>query len=245
MSIESIPRVGLSEVIVEKLRQDIMSGRIKPGDRLPPHEQLCRRWSVSRVTVREALHKLEALGFVEMHQGRGTFIRKPDRPALEQHLGFHLVPDHRTVKQLLESRRVIETSLAGFAAERGSEEDHRKLAALMQEMEAAGAQEDSLAYAAADFKFHMTVARAAQNDILLLLLEKIQNLVQTQQQNIYAYESAQGIRMADFSIPDHREILRLIRLRDAAGAAARMREHISRVEQMIESYYRSRSGKHE
>jgi len=70
-------RVNLSKLIAEKLKNDITKGESKPGDRLPPHEEICEKWGVSRGTLREALKKPETEGIVEIHQRRETFVCKP------------------------------------------------------------------------------------------------------------------------------------------------------------------------
>jgi len=238
MSGDNIPRANLSEIIVDKLRQDINTGRLKPGEKLPPHEVLCKRWGVSRVTVREALLKLNGLGLVEMQQGRGTFIRAIDLSLLRERLQFHLVLDQKTVMQLLEARAIIESALAGLAAERGSEEHFANLEKLIQQMTVCTQEEDSLSYAVVDFSFHNAIAQAARNEILNFMLDRIHDFMETQQKNMFAYSDSQGIDLLHLTLQDHQEIYASIRNRSRKEAAEKMNQHICRVQSVIESYYR-------
>ena len=69
---DKVARVNLSKLIAEKLKNNITKGKFKPGNQLPTYEKLCEKWGVSRVTLREALKKLETEGIVEIHQRRET-----------------------------------------------------------------------------------------------------------------------------------------------------------------------------
>lgn len=69
---DKVARVNLSKLIAEKLKNNITKEKFKPGNQLPTHEELCEKWGVSRVTLREALKKLETEGIVEIHQRRET-----------------------------------------------------------------------------------------------------------------------------------------------------------------------------
>ena len=66
------------DYVVEQLKESIISGEFKSGDQLPPEGALCEKFGVSRITVREALKKLNMMGLVEIKQGKGTFVKTVD-----------------------------------------------------------------------------------------------------------------------------------------------------------------------
>ena len=85
---EKLLRVNLSDIIADNIHQDILDEKIKPGYRFPPHEVLCERWGVSRVTLREALKKLDTKGLIEIHQGKGTYVRDYNKDLFEKQFEF-------------------------------------------------------------------------------------------------------------------------------------------------------------
>jgi GntR family transcriptional repressor for pyruvate dehydrogenase complex len=235
---EKIPRVNLSEIIADRIIQDIRENKLKPGDRLPPHEYLCERWGVSRVTLREALKKLDTKGLVEIHQGRGTYVRDHDRDLIEQQLEFHTVLGEKTIIQLFEARKVVETALVERATERATDNEIGSLEKILSQMAATVAEGDHLQFARFDFKFHKTIGSLAKNDVLQMMLEKIQFLIEAQQREMFEY--AHEANPLESSYRDHIDICRMMRLRDARRAAETMYHHIQHMEDRVQAYYRDR-----
>ena len=234
---EGVVRVNLSELIADKIRQDIIHARLAPGDKLPPHEELCTRWGVSRVTVREALNKLQAMGLVEIHQGRGTYIRQANQSFFKKHFEIHLILDKETVLSLLEARKIIETSLVELATARRTPDEISKLKDIMEKMRIAVEEDDSLEFAVIDFQFHKTIAEIAKNRFLYLMLEKIQYFMENQQRDMYAYSLAKGIVGHTKSYRDHLRIYSAMAKKDCQGATESMHKHITRIENLVISYY--------
>ncbi len=232
---EKLARVNLSEIIADKIHQDILEGRLKPGDRLPTHDALCSRWGVSRVTLREALKKLDTKGFIEIHQGRGTFVRDFNREALERQFEFHTLLGRKTIIGLLEARKVIETALVRLATERGSREEMAELASLLSGMERTVAEDDPLEFARFDFRFHKLIGAMARNEFLHMMLENIQHLVESQQREMFEYH--QEPTPLEAAHRDHREIYAMIKAHDGQAAAQKMYRHIEHMEARVRSFY--------
>jgi len=119
---DKVARVNLSKLIAEKLKNDITKGESKPGDRLPAHEEICEKWGVSRGTLREALKKLETEGIVEIHQRRETFVRKAREEIFDNAFMYKSILRQETILTLLEAKKVIETKMTRFDAQRGTDE---------------------------------------------------------------------------------------------------------------------------
>ncbi|UCF96036.1 MAG: FadR family transcriptional regulator [Spirochaetaceae bacterium] len=235
---EKLPRVNLSEIIADKIHQDILEGKLKPGDRLPPHEVLCERWGVSRVTLREALKTLDTKGLIEIHQGRGTFVRNYNRDLIESQFEFHSLLGEKTILQLFEARKIIETALVELATRRITKSEIASLDSILKDMVETVKEGDPLQFARFDFNFHNSIGGMAKNDVLLMMLEKIQFLIETQQREMFEY--AHEPNPLESSFHDHKEICRMIRERNAPGAARKMYEHIQHMENRVQSYYKDK-----
>ncbi len=234
---ETVSRVNLSELVADKIRQDIVSGKLSAGDRLPTHEELCKRWGVSRVTVREALNKLQATGLLEIHQGRGTYVRQANQVFFNKHFETHLILDRDTILSLLEARRYIETTLVRLATQRGNDREIGVVEDILQHMQSVVAEDDALQFAVIDFQFHKAIAFMAKNKFLSLMLEKIQHFMESQQRDMFSYSLYSGVSGNAKSLEDHQKIFRMIAARDAQGAADMMLKHIERIESLVASYY--------
>src|SRR4029453_9481397 len=79
-----VPRLSLSDHIVEQIAEFISRGTLKPGDRMPSEKQLCERFGVGRTSVREALRSLAGMGVLESHAGDGTFVTRDSTRQLER-----------------------------------------------------------------------------------------------------------------------------------------------------------------
>lgn len=163
MNIEPVlrrkPRT-LALELVESLGDRIRSGRLALGDKLPTEAAIMGEFSVSRTVVREAISKLQASGLVETRHGIGTFVL-----GLGQAPGFKIAPDQmstlRDVIAVLELRIGVETEAAALAAQRRTEANiHAMREALNAVSAAVTAGRDAVA---ADFQFHLEIARATQN----------------------------------------------------------------------------------
>lgn len=156
----------LVEALVDRLRD----GRLAPGDKLPTEAAIMEEFAVSRTVVREALSKLQAAGQVQTRHGVGTFvIGLGDSP------GFRISPEQlatlRDVIAVLELRLGLETEAAALAAQRRSEAN---LVAMRQALDAlSAALREGRDAVAADFQFHLEVARATQNNHFVELMSTL------------------------------------------------------------------------
>jgi GntR family transcriptional repressor for pyruvate dehydrogenase complex len=235
---EKLPRVNLSEIIADKIHQDILDEKLKPGERLPPHEVLCDRWGVSRVTLREALKKLDTKGLIEIHQGRGTYVRDYNRDLIEKQFEFHSLLGEKTIIELFEARKVIETALVEIATLRATKTEIDSLYSVLEVMGETVKERDHLGFARFDLKFHKIIGSMAKNDVLLMMLEKIQFLIEAQQREMFEY--AHDSNPLESSFHDHGSIYRMIRQRNACGAAEKMYQHIQHMEDRVKAYYRDK-----
>ncbi|MBS1830601.1 MAG: FadR family transcriptional regulator [Acidobacteria bacterium] len=218
--LKPVPRASLSDGIVEQITALIAGGSLKPGDRMPSEKELCRQFNVGRTSVREALRSLSALGVLESHAGDGTFVSANGGAGLERTLRFAVLLDATQIEALVEARVTLETQLAGFAARRRTRADLAVIGEAIEGMRLAG--HDAEAYLASDLQFHLAIARAAGNPILLTMLDTTRGYLQTWIRETLASSK----RRAAVSITEHRRILAALEARDDAAASEAMQAHL-------------------
>lgn len=210
----------LTMQVVDHVRQLVASGELKPGDRLPPERELARKLKISRSSLRAGIGFLSAMGVLKSRHGAGTFVATGP-PALDSSSLTVLGALHGFLPwQMFEARLVIESSVAGLAAERATGEHIAELAEEVAEMYAS--MDDPQEYLIHDVRFHRTIARASGNPILGALMETITaSLYDTRRMTVD--NSSDLKESAEF----HREIFRAIRSKNAVAAKKAMEEHLN------------------
>ncbi|MEO8658274.1 MAG: FadR/GntR family transcriptional regulator [Bryobacteraceae bacterium] len=214
-----VVRTTLTADIYKKLIGQIIRGVWTPGSRIPAERQLGQQLGVGRASLREALKALEIMGLIETRLGDGTYVCKRSeflsRPLL---WAIASSPDTE-VHELVEARKLIESELAALAAERATAEDLKQLGVHLDRMEASRqVQSDFLA---ADIDFHLAVAQAAHNTILLNALHLIRNMLQE-----WINVSLQVEGVAGKALEHHKAIFLAIAKRNGANARTAMQKHL-------------------
>ena len=213
--------------IVEQVRDLIKEGRLKPGDKLPPEQILAEKFGTSRPSVREALSALEILGITESRGGKGNFIKNNlSTPSYEQK--YRELEEEESPFELLEARKVVETEIVGLAAKKATEEEITVIQESLNKMK--GAVTNIPGIMEFDREFHINIARAAHNNLLLSMMIYLADLL----------NEKLWIKMKEksWSVPgrpqkyfeEHTEILKAIKNKDSKGARNRMYDHLAGVE---------------
>jgi DNA-binding FadR family transcriptional regulator len=211
--------------LVESLGDRIRDGRLALGDKLPTEAAIMAEFSVSRTVVREAISKLQASGLVETRHGIGTFVL-----GLGQAPGFKITPEQfstlRDVIAVLELRIGVETEAAALAAQRRSEGN---LKAMREALDAVAAAVDAGRDAvAADFQFHLEIARATHNSHFAELMGTLGSMIipRARLESIEGVsdERRQYLRRVN---GEHESIYDAIAAQDPDGARAAMRTHLA------------------
>jgi GntR family transcriptional repressor for pyruvate dehydrogenase complex len=227
MDIQPAQKVTLIESVTGQLLHLIREGHLKPGDSLPSERELMERLQVGRSSVREALRSLATMHMIEILPGKGAFVRAPVTEDLLPNEALSLLIQREDMIEIIEAREVLEIELAAMAAERATPDDLSEIEVILVEMEAAVLDvERSLSLNA---RFHLAIAEAAHNQVLLRMLQSVKDFLQDKLREL----SAGGDRMLHSSA-DHRYIYECVRSGDRACAAAAMRRHLEAVRQQIE-----------
>jgi GntR family transcriptional repressor for pyruvate dehydrogenase complex len=199
----------LYEQIVQQIEDSITKGTLKAGDQLPSERELALKFGVSRTAVREAVKALHEKGLVEAYSGRGTFITNGTSQAVRQSIDLLMRMDQPGGSAYLaEVRQILEPEIAALAATRIQEPQlvlMREAFAVMNE-----ALKDPDAYIEADLDFHLALAEAAENPLILSLLDSIVGLLREQRLRIFFEDG--GPQRGQYH---HARILAAIERRDA------------------------------
>ena len=213
----------LYEQIVQQIEESILKGALKPGDQLPAERELAQNFGVSRTAVREAVKALREKGLVEAYSGRGTFITNGTSQAIRQSLDLmSRIGQQEGLAHLAELRQILEPEIAALAATRIEDQ----LLATMRDAVATmdRSLHDPDAYIEADLDFHLALAEAAANPLVLSLLDSIVGLLREQRLRIFRIDG--GPERGQFH---HKRILAATEAHDPEKARAAMRAHLGQV----------------
>ncbi len=220
---EAIQSERLYSKIVEQIQRRVLSGELKVGDHLPPERELAEQFQVSRTAVREAVKALSEKGLVQVFPGKGTFITNGTSQAVRQSLGMLLkIGLADGTRDLVEVRYIFEPEIAALAALRASEEHIAAMQAAVETMDRSLDAAD--AYIEADLDFHLALAEASQNILILTLIDSFVDLLREQRMRIFHVEGG-----PDRGQYHHKRILDAIRNHDAESARSEMRSHLEQV----------------
>jgi DNA-binding FadR family transcriptional regulator len=220
------PDAKLSRRLFEQLAEEIKSGRLAPGERLPTEQALTRAAKVSRTVVREAVAALRAEGLVITRQGVGAFVS-----AEPQRAPFRIEPERLQslddVLNVMELRLGVEIESAGLAAERAARADVKAIAAALAAIESA-VKEDRAAVDE-DLGFHRAIAQATGNPEFVRFLQFIgRHLIP--RRTVSGLPERMGGQRAYLALiqEEHRRIYDAIAARDPKAAREAMRRHLTR-----------------
>jgi GntR family transcriptional repressor for pyruvate dehydrogenase complex len=223
----------LSEQISRQLLEFITSGHYLPGDLLPPERDLAGMFQVSRVAVREGLSALVAKGILSVRQGRGTTVNPvEDWNTLDPEVLMLLHGDH-VFEQLSAVRRILEPEIAALAATHITPEELEVLRSLSDLPDSDSVEQ----HVERDIAFHLQIARATQNPVLLIVLSSTTDLLRESRRRTF--------RVAG-ELPKarqwHHAIFSAIEKRDPQEAREAMSAHLGQVNHALQRFRNKTNG---
>lgn len=221
----------ISELIVDQVRGLIRQQQLNPGDRLPAERELCERFGVSRVTVREALRVLEANGLVEIRVGArgGAFVTTPTRERVGEGIADMLTLSAVTAAEVTEARLILELGMVPLVCERADDDDIAALLDICDRQEKALAGGDYQLNLSAEF--HSRLAECAHNAAVHMLIQSFRGPL------LMSLERAQqsAPEMGPVGAKEHRRLVRAIERRDVDQATEIMRRHLTRTAKRVKN----------
>ncbi len=176
---DSVKSDKISQHIIDQVRNAIFEGRLKPGDKLPSERELIIKFRVSKATLREALHSLEVLGFLDIRKGvsGGAFVTEVDMVKARDSFTNFLLFKNLSLEDLSEVRLLLEPYIAEKATLAITQEDLHRLEKLIKDSEHAIKNDISFASREVEIEFHRIIASIAGNPILMFILDFVENLL--------------------------------------------------------------------
>ncbi|MFB7091267.1 FadR/GntR family transcriptional regulator [Streptomyces sp. NPDC056296] len=221
--------MAVTDEAIEKIKSMIVSGALRPGDRLPKESELAADLGLSRNSLREAVRALSLIRILDVRQGDGTYVSSLDPQLLLEAIGF-VVDFHRddTVLEFLAVRRILEPAATALAASRITD---RELDGLEGRLDALGDEPSVEELVVCDLEFHRGIVGASGNSVLCSLLDGLSG--PTTRTRVW-----RGLTQEDAvsgTLREHRAILAALRDRDAEAARSWATVHIASVEQWLRS----------
>jgi len=220
------------EIVASHIMEQIREGRLAPGEKLPSVVDLADAFGVGRSTIREAVSALKATGWLDVKHGGGTYV-KAVLPTDVPGGADSLFREAESLIELLEVRKVLETGAAALAAEKRTAADLAELRRILSQMEAGLAGSDTTEAERADAAFHLAIARASGNSLLIQLMESLsgrlhETIGKTRELWFHREQST-----AAPLLEEHRSIHEAIEQGDKDKAASLIQAHLTKVEQVL------------
>lgn len=219
MAITAIRQKRISDEVFDQMKEHILSGEWGTGKKIPGELELADQFGVSRVSVREAIHRLVGMGVLTIRRGDGTYVSE----VLPENYLNALLPilliEGASLNEMLEFRAMVEVESARLASRRANREDLVRMSEVLAVMQKNRGNVPD--FAAADLNFHIAIAMAAHNSVIIKVNAIIHDMLKKTMEEIV------GITGYEDGLFYHNKILEAIRNRDEEEAVSLMREHIS------------------
>ncbi len=231
MAIKVIEKKRISDEVFEQMKDQIVSGEWSPGMKIPGELELVELFGVSRVSVREAIHRLVGMGVLIIRRGEGTFVSEIIPSDYFDTLLPILTIERPNVLEMLEFRNIIEVESARLVSKRADENDIQRMTNIIKKME--DCKGDKQSFSAQDLNFHYAMAIATHNNVIIKVNSILQDMLKKTMEEIVGLTGYEG------GIYYHKKILEAIKNKDEKLSAKLMKEHIdstmSKVKKVLET----------
>lgn len=210
----------ISAQVYEQLLAQIRNNTWPAGTKLPSENELRNMMGVSRISIREAMQKLTALGIVETRQGEGSFVKQVTTDSYKDMMVPMFMINKNSLEEILEYRMIMEVGATEFAASRMTVSELEELEAIVVRMELNDT--DIKSFAHDDLMFHMAIAKATKNQMVINVFLFMQDLLSASMESIVTHL---GMRDGKYY---HRLILEELKKGNKAAAVQAMREHVDK-----------------
>lgn len=219
--------MAVTDDAIGHIKDMIVSGELRPGDRLPPEKELGERLGVSRSSLREAVKALEVIRVLDVRRGDGTYVTSLEPRLLLEALTFVVdLHSDRSVLEIFGVRRILEPAATAMATTRLTDAQLTAIGRLVEATDTEGSIEELVEH---DLAFHRAIVEAAGNEYLSRLIESLQS--GTQRARVWRGLTQEGA--AHRTIAEHRAILDALTHRDADLAQALALAHIAGIEHWL------------
>lgn len=223
MAYKTVKRNSTPELVMKQILGSIESGQFKPGDKLPTEQQLIEMFGVGRSTIREATSTLSMLGYLHSIQGKGCFVREDLDPVKATGLALQDMQAATNIIDLVEVREILECNAVRLAARRAESKDLNRIRKALLKMKET--RSDLQRFIDHDFQFHIAVARASQNQLILELMKRIVEKVHKE----YDKFRPNDLFRRDEAVLTADQIVQSVAAGEGEKAASAMQKHLNLV----------------
>ena len=219
MGFNLIKKDNLSDTIAESIENDILSGELKVGDKLPSENRLSEMFGVSRNVIREALRLVKERGLVEISTGSGIYVSRPKSALIGKNLNRMVAVNNYLLSDFFDMRMTLEIKAIRMAAVSITDEELDKLErtiTVMKEM-----SDNSVAFGEAENRFHYLIAKASRNAFLKIFIESLMDA-----QAVYTTEELGGSYCREI-VHDHEKIFCALKHHNEAECERYMAQHVA------------------
>lgn len=231
-----VQKITLADQIAQQIETSIVGGELAPGEKLAPERQLAKRLEVSRPSLREAIKKLASKGLLHSRQGGGTYVSAgcsadADGFVAGAMVGLHGYPESGL--DILEVRHALDGQAAHHAAMRANQADRDKIRAAFERLVNLHDSGDVAEGSRADADFHLAIAEASQNFVLLQVTRGLMNtLLASVERNAEVLSAPPD--MLDKVIAQHEMLMKAVLEGEAEGARQAAQAHVDYVEESLQ-----------
>ncbi len=226
MNFKVINKKSTLEIIIQQIKNQIKKGILKPGEKLPSERKLANQLGVSRASVREAIQALAFSGYLEVIQGKGTYILEM-ATQYDEIVNFFSEFSNYSLDYLMEARIMLEGEFARLAALNANQEEIDLVERIFNEI---ASSKDLNSFVVKDLEFHLTIAKATHNPIMNGLMKIIGEMLYKETRKII--EISGDTRKN--TIETTRNLVQAIKQRNAEKAKELMSEHIRNIRASLE-----------
>jgi GntR family transcriptional repressor for pyruvate dehydrogenase complex len=219
--IKKIPRQKISDKVFEQVKDLITTGKLLPGHKIPGEMELTSLFDVSRSSVREAILKLECLGFVEQRRGDGTFVKSVTQVPIQNYME-EMFRDKQFLSGFMEVRNVLETWAAATAAARADQAEIDGMQNIVREMRKH--QTGKIGYEL-NVRFHSRITAATHNPFLIHMMGSILSWLGTITDQIYT-NTPKHLELQHQFTDQHQRIVTAIAAHNSDQAFEAMADHL-------------------
>ena len=222
--------MAVTDEAILKIKDMILSGELRPGDRLPPEKELSDHLGLSRSSLREAIKALEVLRVLSVRRGDGTFVTSLEPRLLLEAMTFVVdLHDNNSILEMFAVRRILEPAAASIAAHHLGVEGIAELRAQLASVDETSDVETLVEH---DTRFHATIVEAADNSYLATLISSLSG--HTARARIWRGITQQG--SAARTLAEHTAIVDALERGDSRLAEVLTASHIYGVEQWLRQW---------
>ena len=220
MQINPIQKINAVEQVYDQMQGLLIDGTWHAGDKLPTENELSAAFGVSRMTIRQAMQKLKALGLIETRTGSGSYVREVNpEDSLNELIPFMYIGSPSQI-HVFQFREMIDSESVRIATASADEKSLKRLEDLLARMKQASVDDDAKAFSKYDLKYHMTIVKMTGNPLMVKAYELLLNVL-TESMD-YVIERMKYKPALDY----HRRILDAMKKKDEVLAENLMHEHI-------------------